>query len=536
MDSLRVDALAPSRASWGALGIVAWIGGAGGCSAPGDEGREASDVATAQGNLSLEQLRDPETCSGCHPTHYRQWSGSMHAYASHDPLFLAMNRRAQEETAGQLGDFCVSCHAPVAVALGLTDDGLNLGSLPSSVQGVGCFACHGVEGLADEHDGTPKLATDGVLRGGLDDPLDGAAHAVGYSELLDGDRAESSGLCGACHDVVLPGGLEIERTHQEWTRSAFAPERAASSAAVLTCSGCHMPKTDEPTVAAGVTRSEPRLGMHDHTTPAVDIALSPFPQTGDEAFDRSVESEHRARVQALLDASLGVEVCVQALPGGTAAVFVTLENASAGHSFPSGAAQDRRVWVQLSAFRGDELLFESGNVESGNAGPGEPLAQPPDDNLWLFTDHIFDESGSPATLFWNAARIDSALIPAATTFDPASRDFLNNHVTRRYPRNREQSIAGLPDRVSVLVRMRPMALEILEELNRSGHLERQFVDAAPTFDLIPNRHLAGHPQLSRLAELTFEWSTRVKDSGLFSTRVVRDEAFAKDCVGSIRRN
>jgi hypothetical protein len=84
--------------------------------------------------------------------------------------------------------------------------------------------------------------------------------------------------------------------------------------------------------------------------------------------------------------------------------------------------------------------------------------------------------------------------------------------------------------------MRPVGLEILEDLNRSGHLAREIIDAAPTFDLIPNRHLADHPQLSRLAEATFEWSASVKDSGSFATRVVRDEAFAKDCVGSIRRN
>jgi hypothetical protein len=455
----------------------------------------------------------------------------MHAYASYDPLFLAMNQRAQEETGGELGDFCVRCHAPVAVALGLTDDGLNLGSLPASAQGVGCYSCHGVEALEGEHNGALRLATDGVLRGGLPDPLDGAPHRTGYSELLDGDRAQSSASCGACHDVVLPGGLELERTYREWSHSAFAPERATSDDAVLTCSGCHMPRTDEPTVAAGVTSSEPRLGMHDHTTPAVDVALSPFPQTGDDAFDRSVEREHRARVQAFLDAALGVEVCVQTLPGESSAIFVTLENASAGHAFPSGAAQDRRVWVQLSAHRGDELLFQSGQAE-----PNEPLVELEDDNLWLFMDHIFDADDRPATHFWNARRIESALIPALATFDPAARDFLNNHVTRRYPRSRNESILGVPDRVSVLVRVRPVGLEILEDLNRSGHLAREIIDAAPTFDLIPNRHLAGHPRLSRLAEVTFEWSANVKASGSFATRVVRDEAFAKDCVGSIRRN
>jgi hypothetical protein len=455
----------------------------------------------------------------------------MHAYASHDPLFLAMNRRAQEETGGELGDFCVRCHAPVAVVLGLTDDGLNLDSLPDSVQGVGCYACHAVAGLDGDHNGALRLATDGVLRGGLENPLDGAAHGVGYSELLDGDRQQSSGLCGACHDVVLPGGLELERTYREWSHSAFASERALSESAALTCSGCHMPETNEPTVVAGVTSSEPRLGMHDHTTPAVDIALAPFPQTGDDAFDGAVARDHEARVRALLDTSLGVEICVQALPGETAAIFVTLENASAGHSFPSGAARDRRVWVELRAHRGDELLFESGRL-----GPGEPLVELRDDELWLFMDHVFDAEDRPTTRLWNAKRIESALIPAPTTFDPAARDFLNNHVTRRYPRSRDQSIRAVPDRVQVLVRVRPVALEILEELNRSGHLAREWVDAVPTFDILPNRHLADHPQLSRLAGVTFEWSSSSKNSGSFATRVVRDEAFAKDCVGSIRRN
>lgn len=514
-----------------ALRVLAWIGTIGwSCSTDGD-GPTRNDGAALAGSLSQEQLRDPETCKGCHTAHYRQWSGSMHAYASYDPLFLAMNRRAQEETAGELGNFCVRCHAPVAVALGLTDDGLNLSWLPSSVQGVGCYACHSVDGLAGDHNGALLLATDGVMRGGLSNPESGAPHAVGYSELLDGDRPQSSDVCGACHDVVLPGGLELERTYREWSESAFAPERAMSDGAVLTCSGCHMPQTDEPTVAAGATSSEPRLGMHDHTTPAVDIALSPFPQTGDDSFDRAVEEEHRARVQALLDTSLGVEVCVQALPGETAAVFVTLENASAGHAFPSGAAQDRRVWVELRAHRGNELLFES-----GQAGPGEPGAPLADDNLWLFMDHIFDADDRPTTHFWNAKRIESVLIPAPTTFDPAARDFLNNHVTRRYPRSRDAAIPGVPDRVEVLVRVRPIGLEILEDLSRSGHLAPELVDAAPTFDIIPNRHLAEHPELSRLAAVTFEWSASVKEHGSFATRILRDEAFAKDCVGSIRNN
>src|SRR3954451_8105548 len=76
--------------------------------------------------LDREALLDPETCKTCHPVAYQEWSGSMHAYASEDPVFRAMNKRAQRESDNALGDLCVKCHAPMAVQEGLTADGLNL--------------------------------------------------------------------------------------------------------------------------------------------------------------------------------------------------------------------------------------------------------------------------------------------------------------------------------------------------------------------------------------------------------------------------
>ena len=55
--------------------------------------------------LTREELLDPQACQKCHPDHFTDWSGSMHAYASDDPLFVAMNRRGQRETGGALGTF-----------------------------------------------------------------------------------------------------------------------------------------------------------------------------------------------------------------------------------------------------------------------------------------------------------------------------------------------------------------------------------------------------------------------------------------------
>ena len=50
--------------------------------------------------LSIAEQQDPQTCKECHPKHFDQWSGSMHAYASDDPVFVAMNQRGQRETSG----------------------------------------------------------------------------------------------------------------------------------------------------------------------------------------------------------------------------------------------------------------------------------------------------------------------------------------------------------------------------------------------------------------------------------------------------
>ena len=33
-------------------------------------------------HLPIDELQNPSTCMECHPKHYTQWSGSMHAYAA----------------------------------------------------------------------------------------------------------------------------------------------------------------------------------------------------------------------------------------------------------------------------------------------------------------------------------------------------------------------------------------------------------------------------------------------------------------------
>jgi hypothetical protein len=404
--------------------------------------------------LDRQALMDPESCKSCHIGHYEQWKGSMHAYAADDPVFLAMNRRGQEETGGALGDFCVRCHAPMAVREGATFDGLNLESLPQHLKGVTCYFCHSVEAVEGSHNAPLRLSNDSRLRGAITDPVDNPAHHSAYSPLLDRDHIASSDLCGSCHDLVTPAGVHLERTFAEWKDTLFGN----GSSGALSCGNCHM--TGSQGLAADFEGVKLRP-IHDHRMPGVDVALTPW-------FDHD---QHVEQVKAELSGVVLAQLCI-APPEGPTEIEVVLENAFAGHMFPSGAAQDRRAWVELVAYdASDAVVFSSGVVAAG-----EPVAELADPNLWLLRDQTFDARGDVAHMFWDVASYDSELLPQAKTTNP----------TEVHAKTRTYSFAPSAEvaRATLRLIMRPMGLEVLGDLVASGHLDPAIVAEMPTFEVV----------------------------------------------------
>ncbi len=103
-----------------------------------------------------------------------------------------MNQRAQRETSGAVGDFCVKCHAPMAVQRAMTTDGLNLDTLPKKMKGVTCYFCHAAESIEGTHNNPLTLAKDDTLFGPFSDPVAATPHKGVYSRLLDGATLESA--------------------------------------------------------------------------------------------------------------------------------------------------------------------------------------------------------------------------------------------------------------------------------------------------------------------------------------------------------
>ncbi len=371
-------------------------------------GQAAAPAQSVQPSASIEALQDPETCKGCHAEHYREWQTSMHAYAATDPVFIAMNERGQIETGGALGGFCVKCHAPMALELGLTQDGLNLPDLTDpNARGVTCYFCHDARAVDGDHNRALSLAHDATMRGGLGGGKDAAdprnasaalansAHRSKYSALHDGSRLDSAALCGACHDIVNTNGVALERTFAEWRGSRFDHEGAGQQ----TCADCHMDGYDGH-AAAGA----PERRLHRHLWAGVDIALEKgFP---------GVDAQTAAIACKLAGA---IELTLTPADGAAFDTFeVTLTNRAVGHAWPSGATQDRRAWVELVAYdAGDNVIFQRGVVASGEVvGEAEP-------ELEVLRDRLYDESAQPVHMFWKAAPSDahpqgyeSDLVPA----------------------------------------------------------------------------------------------------------------------------
>jgi nitrate/TMAO reductase-like tetraheme cytochrome c subunit len=411
--------------------------------------------------LARDQLLDPEECRSCHPGHYEEWASSMHAYAAEDPVFIAMNQRGQRETQGQLGDFCVQCHAPMAVREGATLDGLNLADVPAKLKGITCYFCHNASGVGAHFNNDVQLANDATMRAALEEPVRSPAHALGYSAHLDSNRRESSALCGSCHDVVVPSGVHLERTFAEYQNSLFGQLEQGFE----TCAGCHMPGR-KGRRAAELPEAPERI-VHEHLWPAVDVALTPFPGS--------------ARQRQAVECELALNTRIRQVTHDGFGTFTVQTETSAGHNQPSGTAQDRRMWIEMVAYDDSDLvIFESGRIADGEKEQKDSDDAAFDPQLTLYRDWTYRADGAPTHNFWEVA--PSAEHPEgyeALTLPFTTDPNLPHTLSARYVIARHREIA----RMTIRLRLRPIGMDVLADLVESGDLDPAVPARMPTFTL-----------------------------------------------------
>ncbi|HWU91349.1 MAG TPA: multiheme c-type cytochrome [Kofleriaceae bacterium] len=438
----------------------------------------ATGLAGCTGDkLPVAQLQDPSTCKDCHPKHFEQWSGSMHAYASDDPVFLAMNRRGQRETGGKLGDFCINCHAPMAKQFGLADGAsFDPEALPPAARGITCYFCHNVDRLTRTHDNGLELANDQTMRGGVTDPVDTSAHHSKYDQRMDSNLNQSE-MCGSCHDIVVPASINgshdvaIERTFVEWQGTFFAS--TDKQGLHLTCGDCHMIGSRLEAIADAPGVKARLSGFHDHGFPGIDLALTPFPQ----------QAEQATAVQSILDPSIRLigpvatgtmqptgGICV--LPSGE--ITVRVDSIGTGHSWPSGAAQDRRAWLEVIAYDDqNNVLFQSGVVPPGM----DPEIVEP--GVFGFWDRALKADGTPAHFFWDVDRFADCAPSGCQLHAPAVPK-MDVSRTARFPVGGVQASIT---RVTARFRFNPLPYAMLDSLIASGDLAPEIRDRMKTLEV-----------------------------------------------------
>jgi hypothetical protein len=100
----------------------------------------------------------------------------------------------------------------------------------------------------------------------------------------------------------------------------------------------------------------------------------------------------------------------------------------------------------------------------------------------MFRDRIYDTQAKPVHMFWQAAMssahpdgYESNVLPGATTTYVEG-----NHTVLK--QNRLSGPNGLPARVTARVRVRPIGLDVLEDLVDSGDLDPAIVAQMPTLN------------------------------------------------------
>ncbi len=370
-------------------------------------------AGTQPGGLT-SRLADSTTCTYCHVEQIvDEYGGSMMANSARDPLFRAALQVANRDLPGS-GEFCLRCHSPNGWLEGrASGDGADGSKLTAmDLQGVTCTTCHRLvpptaiagESPRDAVERDHVLTTVGVPRQGSGAYiLDREEYRRGPYQVTPPHGASQSSylrtaeLCATCHDIDNPllsfdAGLgefafnamntpashgdqlfPIERTYSEWAASDFANggvtglpypglRRATftEDGPITVCQDCHMPMIRSAMALGG---DEREVGIHRWAGGNSRWQLGIVALWKDVKADRSFSAEQtHAAAEAGADMLQRAATLELAIVDNELAVNVINQT---GHKLPTGYAEGRRMWLQVTAFVGATAVYTAGVPVAG---------------------------------------------------------------------------------------------------------------------------------------------------------------------------
>ncbi len=349
----------------------------------------------ALGLYRYESFERPVTCRQCHADIYEQWAQSMmaQAYTHHwdeiEYFELALPHAGKDPKVAGVREGCNGCHAPVSFLAGdVPPPRPSAGSRAN--EAVSCDLCH----VIAERTGDPSFNFNYVVEPGRVKRGNRDGVKSPYHETVRNDFTRSAEYCGTCHNEQSPYGVWVKATQLEWKEGPYAKEG-------VPCHVCHMPRA--PGRSAVTAREEhPDIaqhlfhGAHDpgKVRGAIELRMHPS--------DREIE------------------------PGDRIVVTVQAFNGKCGHKVPSGSAEERQLWLRVTAvdaagnvyhlpvdrkgFEGEAATITSNELAYQDMGlmmdvpdfPGLPRDSLPEGDR-IFCLPYFDSQGRRTIAQWNTA-------------------------------------------------------------------------------------------------------------------------------------
>jgi hypothetical protein len=350
------------------------------------------------GTGSYDQFEKPTACGSCHVDIYMQWQQAMmsQSYTHHwdeiEYFRLAVPHAEKDPKVAGVKAGCNGCHAPIAFIAGdVPPPRPEEGSRAN--EGVQCEVCHTMTGNAeDDPHNYSFTVSPGRTKYGNRPGLESPHHDTEMSEFT-----RSPELCGTCHNEKSPYGVWVKSTYLEWKEGPYSSEG-------VRCQDCHMPAAEGRNAKLARVRPDSRQhlfhGAHSPGKLRGAIELRAHPDT------REIE------------------------PGYPIVVKVQAFNHKAGHKIPSGSAEERQLWLTVTAtdaagreyhlpvdakgFEGEEFNISSstalayqdiGDILGIDGFEGLPRDAIPYDGDRIFRLPYFDPQGRMTIAQWNTASL-----------------------------------------------------------------------------------------------------------------------------------
>lgn len=354
-------------------------------------------------------------CKSCHNDIFNQWANSNHKnLGGNNPYYMVLENIAAKVEGEEFRQWCMGCHNPSAVTTGIvkkTTDTMNqlfeqdgktlikeLKTHGNSKleEGVSCVACHRITKIEDAGgNASYTLSVQNRKKYTFEDNDNEALQYLSHKFINSKPKIhvksymkpvyKKSVYCASCHDEFSPGnGSKIVSTFKEWQNSPFNNPKDPKKH--KTCIDCHMTYLRNGEFSPLQASSTKGGKIKD------DVKVHYF--SGSNHFLSGLKSkEHEKQSLQLLRRSAKLDLD---LKDNYLKVGVT--NIGAGHHLPTGVADFRQLWLEVSIKnKNEQIIFQSGKVDkNGNL----------DKNARIFMKVFADKKGKPVgLLFWKYEKL-----------------------------------------------------------------------------------------------------------------------------------